>query len=471
MVEKKHINLASACLPLLVVIFLGLMSVLKWKIGMYIPLVGSIVAAAIIGKYFGFSWNELESGLVDGVTRALPAVFILLIVGSIIGSWICGGIIPTLIYYSLKVIHPSFFIPAAALVTAVISVSTGTSFTSIATIGLALMATGLGMGFPAPLVAGAIISGAYFGDKMSPLSDTTNIAPAMAGCTLFEHVGHMLWTGIPAFLGSVILYYLVGLKYASSSMIQGEAIQAVMEGINANFLIHPLLLMVPIMTIFLAVKKVPAIPALVAISVLGGLCALIFQNAGLSDVLTSMTSGYQSKTGIKMLDSLLTRGGITSMGGTIMLLTIATALGGILEKIGALEAILKSIMKRVHSTGQLVLAVLLSGMAVGFATGAQLLAIIVPAKMFAPAFRERNLHTKNLSRAAEAVGTVGINLVPWSVPSLYAFTVLQVEPVKFIPYVFFGYLIILVNIIYGYTGFSIAKYIPENNSIQNTAKL
>lgn len=464
MKKRKQLNLLLACLPIISVIFLGLMSVLKWKAGMYTPLIGSIIIAAIIGEYLGFSWSELEKGLVEGVTRALPALFILLIVGSIIGSWILGGIIPTLIYYSLKVISPNFFIPAAALVTAIISTSTGTSFTSIATIGLALMATGVGMGFPAPLVAGAIISGAYFGDKMSPLSDTTNIAPAMAGCSLFEHISHMLWSSIPAFFGSIIIYYFIGLKYVSSFMVQSESIQAITNGLNSSFNIHPILLLIPIITMILAIKRMPAIPALISISILGGICALTLQNSDIGNVLRVMTFGFESKTGIEMVDSLLSRGGISSMGGTIMLLTIATALGGILEKIGALEAILNSIMKKVKTTGQLIFATLFSGLAIAFATGAQLLAIIIPAKMFSPAYKERNLHAKNLSRAAETAGTVGINLVPWSVPAIFASNILGVEPMKFIPYIFFAYLVIIADLIYGYTGFTIAKCTQEDLS-------
>ena len=327
----------------------------------------------------------------------------------------------------------------------------------MATIGLALMATGVTMGFPAPLVAGAVISGAYLGDKLSPLSDTTNLAPAMAGCTLFEHVGHMLWDTIPAFLGSLILYYFIGIKYASSSMTQPEELQTILTGLENTFNIHPLLLLIPIITIILAVRKVPAIPSLICVAVLGALCALFIQGNDMGSILNTLTSGFKSNTGIPMVDSLLTRGGITSMGGTIILLTLATALGGILETIGALDYILQYIMTKVKTNGQLMLATLLSGMTIGFATGAQLLAVIVPARMFAPAFIERKLHPKNLSRAAEAAGTVGINLVPWSVPAIFAANTLGVQPLEFIPYIFFAYLVIIANAIYGYTGVSIAK--------------
>lgn len=466
--NKKKLSLFLAFLPILVVIFMGLMSAVKWKAGMHTPLLAGILVTALVGKYLGYSWNEMENGLVVGVSRALPALFILLIVGTIMGSWIAGGIIPTLVYYGLKILSPSIFVPAAALVTGIVSLATGTSFSSLATVGLALMATGLSMGFPAPLVAGAVISGAYLGDKLSPLSDTTNLAPAMAGCTLFEHVGHMLWDTIPAFLVSLILYYFFGIKYASGQMAQPEELQAILNGLDNAFNISPLLLLVPVITIILAVKKVPAIPALMSVSILGILCAVFFQGTSVGTILNVITSGFKSNTGLPMVDSLLSRGGITSMGGTIILLSLATALGGILETIGSFEYLLKTIMSKVKTNGQLMLATLLSGLAIGFATGAQLLAIIVPARMFAPAFIERNLHPKNLSRAAEAAGTVGINLVPWSVPAIFAASTLGVQPLEFIPYIFFAYLVILANAIYGFTGISIAKL---NNDQQITPNI
>lgn len=291
----------------------------------------------------------------------------------------------------------------------------------------------------------------------------------MVGCTLFEHVGHMLWDTIPAFLVSLVLYYFVGIKYVSTSMTQPEELQAIFTGLEGAFNINLLLLLIPVITIVLAVKKVPAIPALITVSVLGGLCAIFVQGMNFGTILNVITSGFKSQTGVGMVDSLLSRGGITSMGGTIILLTFATALGGILETVGSLQYLLDSIMKKVKSDGQLMLATLFSGLAIGFATGAQLLAIIVPARMFAPAYKERNLHPKNLSRAAEAVGTVGINLVPWSVPAIFAHNILGVEPTQFIPYVFFAYLVILANAIYGYTGITITKLNENENKSNITA--
>ena len=453
--QKKEINVLLAVLPIITVIVLGLMSVLKWKAGMIIPIMGSILVASIIGKYLGFSWKEIQASYVEGVSSALPALFILFIVGSIIGSWIAGGVIPSLIYYSLKIISPKIFIPAAAVVTAVIATATGTSFTSIATVGLALMATGLGMGFPAPLLAGAIISGAYFGDSMSPLSDTTNLSSAVSGCTLFELIDSMIWSGVPAFILAVIAYYFTGIQYVSDSAMNSEMIQTILGGLNSGFVIHPGLLLIPLVTIIFSVKKLPAIPSLVVVSILGALAAILVQGAGPGEIFRTMTSGFKSDTGVQMVDSLLTRGGIASMGGTVIVLIIATALGGVLEKIGALDAILKRVMKRIKSTGQLILVTMISSLAVGLATGAQLLAILLPARMFSEEYKTRKLHSRNLARVSQSIGAICINLVPWSVPCIFAGGILGVEPTQFIPYIFFAYTTAAMNLIYGFTGWTI----------------
>ncbi|MDR2179614.1 MAG: Na+/H+ antiporter NhaC [Synergistaceae bacterium] len=448
---------------MIAIVVLGLLSVTTWKAGMNIPILGGIVAAAVVGAVHGHRWKDLQQSLVHGVSRALPAVFILIIVGSIVGTWILGGIIPTMIYYSLEFISPMIFIPACTLVTALIATATGTSFTSIATVGLALMATGIGIGFPAPVLAGAIICGAYFGDSMSPLSDTTNLASAMSGCTLFELVGHMLWTGIPGLLVSCAAFFFMGLPYGGAVDVPSATIVQMLEGLHSNFTISPWLLIIPVITILLSICKTPALPALLSVSLLGGIAALAAQHASVSGVINAMTSGYKSNTGMAMLDNLLSRGGINSMSNTVVLLSMATALGGILEQIGVLDSLLKVVMKRVKRTGGLILVTVFSSLFVAFATGAQLLAIMLPARMFEPEYRARGLHTKNLGRVAQSIGAVAINLVPWSVPSIYAANILGVEATAFIPYVFFAYALILLNILYGYTGFTLTKERPKEN--------
>ena len=457
MEKNRKISLGLALLPIMTVVIFGLMSVVKWKAGMNMPIMASIIVGCTVGAYLGYSWSEIQQSLVDGVSRALPAIFIIIVIGIIIGSWIQSGIIPVLIYYSLKIISPKIFIPAAAVVTAVIATATGTSFTSIATVGLALMATGLGMGFPGPLLAGAIISGAYFGDSISPLSDTTNLASAMTGCSLFELIPHLMKTGIPALLISLGGFYVLGINHAKSAQMDLQTINMLLEGLDGAFLITPLLLIVPMITIIFSIKKMPALPSLIVVGLLGGLAAILVQGADIGSVIVTMTSGFKSETGVEMVDSLLTRGGLNSMSGTMLTLTLAIALGGVLEKIGALDRILSVIMGKVKSTGSLVLVTVLSGLAVAFATGAQLLAIVIPARMFSDAYEERNLHSKNLARISQSIGTVCINIVPWSVPALFAQNILGVEATKFIPYIFFAYALIGVNLIYGYTGFTMTK--------------
>ncbi len=466
--SKRQLNLLLALLPIIVIVVFGLLSVLKWKSGMNMPIIFGIITAGLIGTWVGFKWIELQQGLIKGVSRALPPLFIIIIIGIIIGSWIQGGIIPSLIFYSLKIISPNIFVPAAALVTAIIATATGTSFTSIATVGLALMATGLGMGFSPPLLAGAIISGAYFGDSLSPLSDTTNLSSAMSNCTLFELIGHMVKSGLPALLLSLIMYFILGLKSVTESGMNNAMIIEILEGLENSFLISPWLLLIPAITIIFSIKKFPAIPSLITVGIMGGLVALFIQGADLGSVLRTMTNGFVSTTGVPMVDSLLTRGGINSMGATVILLTLAVALGGILEEIGSLELILDLIMKKVASVGQLVTVTILSSLITAFATGAQLLAIMIPARMFQKAYKDFNLHPKNLGRVSQSIGSICINLVPWSVPALFAQSILGVQAVEFIPYIFFAYFTIIINMIYGFTGFTMdeAEHIKTNKNLE-----
>jgi NhaC family Na+:H+ antiporter len=243
--SKKQIPFVVAVLPLLVLLFAGAFSVFFWKVGMLVPLFSGIISTALVGFIYGFSWDELETGLKEGVFKALQPILILIIVGSIIGTWISSGTIPSLIYYCLKFIKPEIFVPLAAFITAIVSTSTGTSFTSIATVGIALIAVGNGMGFPTPLTAAAIISGAFFGDKLSPLSDTTNIAAAVVDCDLFDHVGHMLWDTIPAFILSLVIYWLISLKHVSQGITNMAEVNSLLTGLEGVFNLNPLLLILP----------------------------------------------------------------------------------------------------------------------------------------------------------------------------------------------------------------------------------
>ena len=454
---KKELSFAMSIIPVFALIIAAASSIFVWKAGMHIPLMIGVIVAAVIAIICGWSWREVEKMMVNGVSRALPAVFILLIIGIIVGTWIASGVIPTMIYYGLSIIEPSLFIPLVALITGIVSITLGSSFTSIATVGLAFMAIGEGLGFAPGLIAGAVISGAYFGDKLSPFSDTTNIAPAMAETDLFSHIKHMLWDTIPAFVISIVLYWFVGRSAIAHNTADTSEIDVLIKGLESVFVIHPLLLLMPVFTIFLMMKRIPAIPALTIVGLLGAVLAVLVQGGSVSSIVQVMTSGFSVDSGVATVDSLLNRGGLMSMLATIGLLVIATSLGGILEETGSFEVLTRRMMENVRSTGTLISTTILSTFVVAFASGAQFLAIILPARTFVKTYKKMGIDTKNLSRCVEAAGTVGINLVPWSVPVIFAADILGVSPGEFIPFVFFAFLVPLINIIFGFTGWTITK--------------
>lgn len=454
---NKQLSTGLALLPIIALIGSATASIFIWKAGMHLPLLIGVIIAAIVAIISGWSWADVEKMMVNGVARALPAIFILLIIGIIVGTWIASGVIPTMIYYGLSIIHPALFVPIVAIVTGIVSITLGSSFTSIATIGLAFMVIGEGLGFPPGLIAGAVISGAYFGDKLSPLSDTTNIAPVMADTDLFSHIKHMLWDTIPAFAIAIIMYGVVGFFIASNNIVDTSMVDMIHTGLDAAFIIHPLLLLMPVLTIILMMKRVPAIPALISVGFLGGMLAIIVQGVSVSEIIQIMTSGFKITTEVDAVNSLLNGGGLMSMLGTVALLVIATAYGGILEETGAFDVLTKKIMDKVYSTGMLISSTILSTFVIAFASGAQFLAIILPARTFVTKYKEMGIDTKNLSRSVEAAGTVGINLVPWGVPAVFAMGILGPSPGAFIPYCFFVFLVPLINIIFGFTGWTIAK--------------
>src|SRR5699024_1379354 len=256
---RKLPSVPIALLPIAVLVVMALVSITIWDIGMLIPLMTAVAVAVAIGKFLGYTWQDLEHSLVQGVSRALPAVFILFLIGTIIGTWIEGGLIPTIIYYGLTAISPTVFLPLACLVPAVVSLVLGTSLTTIATVGIAFMAIGEGMGFPPALVAGAVISGAFFGDKLSPLSDTTNLAAAMGGVKLFDHIRHMLWDTVPALIISAVLYWIIGGSISATSGADTGQLEQLLSGLDSQFVIHPLLLIIPVVAIGLMLLRVPAI--------------------------------------------------------------------------------------------------------------------------------------------------------------------------------------------------------------------
>lgn len=468
---KRKANLGEALISIGFLVAVLIFSIMKYEASPHIPLViGAIGAGAMAMGRLGYSWAELEEGVLKTINMAMQAIIILMIIGMIIGTWILGGVVPTMIYYGLQILSPGIFLAATALICAVVSLATGSSWTTAGTVGIALLGVGQGLNIPVEVVAGAIISGAYFGDKMSPLSDTTNLAPAMAGATLFDHVRHMIFTTGPSLVIAVILYGIMGAKYAGQALDPGE-INKILEALSGGFNINPLMFIPPALVIAMVVMKVPAVPGLIGGTILGGLFAFIFQGKGFGDILNAAMNGFVSETGFEAIDSLLTRGGMQSMMWTVSLILCALTFGGILEATGMLEAIAGAILKLAHGTGGLVTATIFSCIFVNIVTGEQYLSIVIPGRMYKSAFADRGLAPRNLSRCLEDSGTLTSPLIPWNTCGAFMHATLGVHPFAYLPYAFLNLINPLISIFYGFTGITMLKMTPEEQKAYEESKL
>ncbi|QEK11059.1 Na+/H+ antiporter NhaC [Crassaminicella thermophila] len=448
---------------MLVIVFLiaSLMSTLmKFGGDPHMPLLASAIFASLIAIRAGYKWQFIEEGVTETIKMAMQSVLILMVIGCIIGTWILSGVVPTMIYYGLKLISPGIFLVATCLICSIVSLATGSSWTTAGTVGIALLGVGGGLGIPAPMVAGAIISGAYFGDKMSPLSDTTNLAPAMAGAKLFDHIKHMCFTTGPSLLISCIIFGILGLKYAGKEL-DTATINTLLDALNGQFNINPLLLLPPVLVILMVVFKVPALPGLLGGTILGGIFAAVFQGAGMSAIIDAAHYGYTSETGIEAVDSLLSRGGLDSMMWTVSLILIALSFGGIMERTGMLQVIAEKILKLANSTGSLVLATFITCIFCNLATGDQYLSLVIPGRMYKDVYREKGLHPKNLSRCLEDFGTITSPLVPWNTCGAFMTTALGMHPFAYLPFAFLNLINPLVSIFYGFTGITMEKLPQE----------
>lgn len=430
----------------------------------HIPLLVTTAFAALVAVWSGQPWEELEKGIMATIGMGMQSILILMIIGCIIGVWILSGIVPAMIFYGLKIISPGIFLLATCVLCAIVSIATGSSWTTAGTVGIALLGVGSGLGIPTNVVAGAIISGAYFGDKMSPLSDTTNLAPAMAGTSLFEHIRHMIYTTGPSMLIACVIYAVMGMSYAGKELDMGT-INSMLGTLQANFTINLWLLIPPILVILMVVFRVPALPGLFGGVVLGGLFAAIFQKAGMTAIIKAAHTGFVSQTGVKAIDELLSRGGLESMMGTVSLILVALSLGGVMESSGMLHAIAMKILSFARSTGSTVLATFFTCVFCNLATGDQYLSVVIPGRIYKDIYRDKGLHPKNLSRCLEDFGTITSPLVPWNTCGAFMTTALGIHPFVYLPYAFLNLINPLVSIFYGYTGFSMQKLeaVPAEN--------
>ncbi|NLK43877.1 MAG: Na+/H+ antiporter NhaC [Tissierellia bacterium] len=454
---KKQATLGHAFIPIIVLMVVLSVSILVFGADPHIPLlVASIVAAFVAIFGLGYTWEEVEKGAIETIQLSMQAILILMIIGTLIGAWILSGTVPAMIYYGLQILSPSIFLIATLVICSIVSLATGTSWGTAGTIGVALMGVGQGLGIPAPIVAGCIVSGAYFGDKMSPLSDTTNLAPAMAGSTLFEHIGYMVYTTGPTYLICLVLYGLIGAKYAGSSLDTGS-IDMILNAIAGNFNITPLLLLPPVIVIVLIALKIPAIPGLLSGTVLGGIFAVIFQGSTLGDIVDATHYGVTVETGVELVDDLLSGGGLDGMMWTVSLILLAMVFGGIMERTGMLQAIGNAILKFAVNTGSLVTATILTSLAVNILAADQYLAIVIPGRMYKSVYEERGLEPRLLSRTLEDAGTLTSALIPWNTCGAFMHTALGISPMQFAPYAFLNFLNPIVAIVLAFTGIGIKQ--------------
>ena len=435
-------------------------SIILFGMDPHIPMLLGVIVASIVALRCGFRWEVVQEGMVNGIANALPAMIILMIVGVLIGVWILAGVVPTLIYYGLLTLSPQIFLPTALLICAITSLATGTSWGTTGTIGVALMGVGAGLGLPLPIVAGAVLSGAYFGDKMSPLSDTTNLAPAMAGGELYAHIKHMLWTSGVAFALTLAIEIVLSMQFAATG---GDLvrIRTMTETLDANFLINPVLFLPPIIVMVVSFRRVPAIPGITLGARAGALCAVGLQGADYEALIGAAMGGYGSATGVEDVDSLLSRGGLESMLYTIALIIVAMMFGGVMERTCQLKVIADKVLGWAQSTGSLVISTVLTCIAANIVLCDQYMSIVMGGRTYAQAYRERGLAPQNLSRAVEDSGTVTANLVPWNSGGAFQAATLGVATIAYLPFNFFCWLSPIVTIVFGIMGWTIRKAEPE----------
>ena len=435
--EKKQATLVDALIPIVcLALFLGI-SIFKYGASPHVPLIGGAIVAGLVAVYrLGFEWSELEESMFSSIKMAMQAILIIMIIGVLIGTWIISGVVPSMIYWGLKILSPGIFLAATTIICGIVSLATGSSWSTMGTVGVALLGIGQGLQIPAPIVAGAIISGAYFGDKLSPLSDTTNLAPAMAGATLFEHINYMLYSTIPSLLICLVLYSIIGMRYGGQELDMSN-INLIRDTLASSFnTLSPILFIPPIVVIGLVIFKVPAIPGLIFGAILGFVFAIVFQGASVGDIISAAHTGFVSNTGVAEVDGLLSKGGLMSMMSTVSLTLSALALGGILEKTGMLEALASALLKFAKGTFGVVFSTMVTCVMTNTVAGEQYLSIVIPGRMFKDEYAKRGLHPKMLSRALEDSGTMSSALVPWNTCGAYIYGTLGVSTFAYLPYAF-----------------------------------
>ncbi|WP_297717135.1 Na+/H+ antiporter NhaC [Intestinimonas sp.] len=459
---KRSPSTAMSFLVFGIAIAFLLFGVVVLEYDIHIILLIDLVFICLMSATLGYSFNDLVECMKKTLGQSMSAMIIFIFIGIIVASWIFSGTVPTLIYYGLQYLTPKFFLPLGLILCSVVSLSIGTSWGTLGTMGLAMMGIGAGMGIPAPLTAGMVISGSFFGDKMSPMSDTTNLAPAASGTTLYEHINAMWQTTIPAYIITLVLFTIIGLSYQSGDVDQ-STIALFSETLAGRFVIHPVLLVPVVVLLALNLLHFPAIPGMVLGSLLAVILACVVQGTPLKEVILGLNYGYVEPTGVDLVDTLLLRGGVQGMMYTFSLSCIAISFGGVLEQVGYLHKIIEVVVSRVKSDRLMVPLVIASTTLGNVSMGEVYLSIVVNGNLYREAFQERGIRLNMLSRLLEEGGTLTQVFVPWSTSGVFIAATLGVTAGEYWKFALFNYINPLLSIVLALFGVFIL-YDSEHSS-------
>ena len=464
--EKTKPSTLQAISPLVIMIVLLTIGVGFLKLRAEPIILICTIITSMIAKTLGYTWEELQRGIIEKISSALPATLILWSVGLLIGYWMFCGTVPMIIYYGVQIISPRFLYVTAFLITAVLSTVTGTSWGSAGTIGVAIMGIAQGLNMNLAITAGAVVAGSYFGDKLSPFSDTTNLAPLAAGSELYDHIKHMLYTTVPASIVSIIVYLIAGLS-SKTSLASADSVNVIQSQLSGIYNWNIILLLPVIIMLAGSILKFPTLPTMVVNSLISVVIGIFVQGFSLKDGFASMINGFDiGMTGfngkiIEDIATLINRGGAVSMTTTTILVFCSMGFAGIMSVSGMLDVVLDAILSRVKSTFGVVISTIVSCFTVAFVTGNSYLSILIPGELFKKVYLERNLHPKNLSRTLEDSGTVLVPLIPWSAAGAYMAATLGVETLTYLPWAVLNYTGIIFAIIWAITGIGITKISEE----------
>lgn len=479
--EKKPVTFLLAVIPIISMILLLGIGYAIYGLSPEVLMLVSAAISSIIAISLGYTWDEIMDSIVGKLSKTMPAIFILIIVGFLIGTWMIGGTIPMMVYYGLKVINPSFLIVTAFLVTSIVSICTGTSWGSAGTIGVALMGIASGLEAPLPIVAGAVVSGAYFGDKMSPLSDTTNLAPIASGAKLYDHISHMIWTTGPGFILCCIVYTIVGLNGNYAGGNTPEKVITILDTLETIFRFNPLIILPVIIVLYGSIAKKPTIPVMLISSTVAILNGVFFQGFQLVDCFDSAINGFSlsmvniegfsAENLIPDIPRLLERGGMLSMLNTVLIAFCAYGFAGSLAVTGSLDIVLNRIMQSVKSTFGLILSTVVSCITAVFVTSNGQLSILIPGEMFQNTYIKRGLEPRNLSRTLEDSATVTEPITPWTAAGVYMATTLGVATLDYLPWAILNYTGVIFALIWAATGIGIMKIKPGSENYEKYVQL